>query len=141
MKYRVNLYRERQDRSVVLRRGLLRGAAFGVAIGVEVLLIGFLALSGFQIRERAAGVQGDIARLRSAAAPAHESADLQLARQIVQARLDRVDWSVMLGAVSNSLPRDLILNQVRGGRARGGEPSAASTWTGGSWAAAPTSLR
>ncbi len=115
MKYRVNLYPEREERAGSLRRHLLRGALFGVVAGVEVLLIGFLIVSGFQLRERVQSETRAVEEVEAAARPVPEAADVAVARSLVQTRVARVDWSGVLLAVSGALPRSLILTRVEAG--------------------------
>jgi Tfp pilus assembly protein PilN len=115
VKYRVNLYPEREERAGSLRRHLLRGALFGVVAGVEVLLIGFLIVSGFQLRERVQSETRAVEEVEAAARPVPEAADVAVARSLVQTRVARVDWSGVLLAVSGALPRNLILTRVEAG--------------------------
>jgi Tfp pilus assembly protein PilN len=115
VKYRVNLYRERDERAGTLRRHLLRGALFGVIAGIEILLIGFLVVSGFQLRERIRTETQTVEKLEAEAKPEPEAAGVAAARSLVQARVDRVDWSRVLLAVSGALPRTVILNKIEAG--------------------------
>ncbi len=115
VKYRVNLYREREARQGSLRRSLVRGALFGVAAGVEVLLIGFLVVSGFQLRDRVRSETRAVEEMEAQGRAEPEAAEVAVARSLVQARINRVDWSRLLLAVSGALPRDVLLTRIEGG--------------------------
>jgi hypothetical protein len=115
VKYQVNLYRERLQRAAVVRRGILRGSVLGGLVGLDLLLIGFLVISGFQMRARARDLQATINAARTEAKPAAETRETTLARKIAETRLGRVDWSVVLGAVASALPNDLILTRIDAG--------------------------
>ena len=119
MKYQVNLYPERVQRAVEVRRGILRGSVLGVTIGVELLLLGLLLISGFELRSRAGEARAAIAVLEARAAEAPETAEVRLARQLVQARLARVDWSATLETVARTLPGNLVLARIDAGSGRG----------------------
>ena len=114
MIYRVNLYQERGARASRIRRGVVRGTLLGLAIGVEILLIGFLVVSGFQIRERARQVEARLAGSAAAAEASPDPARADLARELIQLRVRRVDWTPMLEAAAGGLPPDIILSKIEG---------------------------
>ncbi len=119
MRYQVNLYPERLQRAAVVRRGILRGSILGIVVGVDLLLIGFLIVSGFQVRGRVRDLHASIAALESHTHEAPETAEARIARQLVQARLGRVDWATTVEAVAGALPDDLILAKIDAGTGRG----------------------
>lgn len=119
MKYQVNLYPERLQRAAVVRKGILRGSVLGIVVGVDLLLIGFLVISGFQVRGRVGDLRASIALLESRTHEAPETAEGRIARQLVQARLGRVDWATTLDAVARALPNDLILTKIDTGTGTG----------------------
>jgi Tfp pilus assembly protein PilN len=119
VKYQVNLYPERLQRAAVVRKGILRGSVLGIVVGVDLLLIGFLVISGFQVRGRVSDLRASIALLESRTNKAAEPAGGKIARQLVQARLNRVDWATTLDAVARALPNDLILTKIDTGTGRG----------------------
>ncbi len=127
MKYHVNLYPERLQRAAVVRRGILRGSILGIVVGVDLLLIGFLLISGFQVRGRVRDLRASIVALEARTHEAPETAQGRIARQLVQARSSRVDWATTVDAVARALPNDLILTKIDAGAAPavGGE-----IWTG-----------
>ena len=119
MKYQVNLYPERVQRTALVRRGILRGSILGAILGVELLLVGLLVISGFQVRGRVSDLRASIAALDVRSREVSETPEIRIARQIVQARLARVDWAVTLDAVARTLPSDLILAKIEAGTGRG----------------------
>lgn len=114
MKYQVNLYREREERAVRFRQGLVRGALVGGAVGLEILLVGILLVSGFSMRSRGREMDRIVDRLESEAGTKPDRADLQELRTLVRARLGRVDWTGVLGAVAAAAPPEVILTEMRG---------------------------
>jgi Tfp pilus assembly protein PilN len=119
VKYQVNLYPERLQRAAVVRKGILRGSVLGIVVGVDLLLIGFLVISGFQVRGRVSDLRESIALLESRTREAPETSGGRIARQLVQTRLNRVDWATTLDAVARALPNDLILTKIDTGTGRG----------------------
>jgi Tfp pilus assembly protein PilN len=119
VKYQVNLYPERLQRAAVVRKGILRGSVLGIVVGVDLLLIGFLVISGFQVRGRVNDLRASIALLESRTREAPETSGGRIARQLVQTRLNRVDWATTLDAVARALPNDLILTKIDTGTGRG----------------------
>ncbi len=119
MKYQVNLYPERLQRAAVVRRGILRGSILGIVVGVDLLLIGFLVISGFQVRGRVSDLRASIVALEAHTHEAPETSQARLAQQLVQARLDRVDWATTVAAVARALPNDLILAKIDAASGRG----------------------
>ena len=119
MRYRVNLYREREARGERVRKGVLRGAALGIVVAAEVLLIGALVISGFQFRERAQSLRRTVESLESRIEPYREDAGLPAARALLQNRVERVDWSVIMAALAENTPDNVVLTKVRGGRETG----------------------
>jgi Tfp pilus assembly protein PilN len=119
VKYQVNLYPERLQRAAVVRKGILRGSVLGIIVGVDLLLIGFLVISGFQVRGRVSDLRESIALLESRTREAPETSGGRIARQLVQTRLNRVDWATTLDAVARALPNDLILTKIDTGTGRG----------------------
>ena len=119
MKYHVNLYPERLQRAAVVREGILRGSVLGIVVGVDLLLIGFLIISGFQVRGRVRDLRVAVAALETHTHEAPETAEGRIARQLVQARLSRVDWATTVDAVARTLPNDLILTKIDGGTGTG----------------------
>jgi Tfp pilus assembly protein PilN len=114
LKYQVNLYREREERAVRFRQGLVRGALVGGAVGLEILLIILLVVSGFSMRNRGRDLDRIVDNLEQEAETKPDRADLQELRTLVRARLDRVDWTAVLGAVADATPPEVVLTEVRG---------------------------
>ncbi len=115
MRYRVNLYREREDRAIRFRQGLVRGALIGVVVGLEALMIGVLLVSGVQMQRQSRELERSIGVLQNQAGQKPDSAELQELRTLMRARVGRVDWASMITAVSRCTPAEVILTDVRGG--------------------------
>jgi Tfp pilus assembly protein PilN len=114
LKYKVNLYREREERAVRFRQGLVRGALVGGAVGLEVLLVALLLVAGFSMRNRGRQLDRIVDTLEQEALAKPDRDGLRELRSLVRARLDRVDWTAVLGAVAAATPPEVILTEVRG---------------------------
>lgn len=119
MRYGVNFYRERVARGARVRRGLLRGAGLGLVVGIEVVLLVGLVISGFEFRSQARSMRREVATLESQSRPYRESPALPAARALMQARLARTDWTPVLVAVAETTPRNVVLTRVQGGVGKG----------------------
>lgn len=115
VKYRVNLYREREEKALRFRQGLLRGAILGSAVGVEFVLIGILLVSGVEIHRRVVDLRESVSRLELQAGNKPDNEGLQDLRKLVRSRLSRVDWTSTLDRVAAAIPDGVILTEVRGG--------------------------
>lgn len=115
MRYRVNLYREREERALRFRQGLLRGTLMGGAVGLEVILVGLLLFAGFQMRSRADDLRQVVAELETRAREKPDPDGLRDLRTLLRARLARVDWTGVLHAVAEATPKELLLTEIRGG--------------------------
>jgi len=113
--YRINLYRERETRGQERRRGILRAGLFGVVLGLEVVLVGFLVVSGLLIGEKSKAVESSLANIRSRIEATEESPELRASRTLVHARVQRIDWATVLDAVARSIPDDVTLKTLEGG--------------------------
>lgn len=116
MKYRVNLYREREERALRLKRGLIRGVALGVVVGLELVLVGLLVVSGFEMRSRAHELTRSASAVESRIDHVSDNPEYWEARRLVQARLDRVDFAALLHSINQAMSDEVILTEVRGGR-------------------------
>jgi hypothetical protein len=111
-RYRINLYRERESAERRYRRGLAGASVLGVAVGLEVVLIGLLVVSGRFLGERADTLRAAVAALELESAPPQTGPAVDLARQLVQLRTSRIDWAQVLGGVSESIPGEVVLTRV-----------------------------
>ncbi|MBI5836767.1 MAG: hypothetical protein HZB25_05960 [Candidatus Eisenbacteria bacterium] len=113
--YRVNLYPEFEGNRLAARRRAVRAAVYGVVLGIEVALIGALAVSAGLLGERAAALRAGLPRLESRIqAGAGSLPELQAARDLLQVRRERIDWSPKLAALSEQLDASLLLMRVTG---------------------------
>jgi hypothetical protein len=84
-------------------------------ISLEGLLILILAVSGWILRERAQALHSENAQLETrlqAASP--PGPGLQVAREMMLVRLQRIDWTPKLAAISEDIPPGLRLDQITG---------------------------
>lgn len=119
MKYRVNFYSEHGARRARMRRSLLRGVTLGLVLGIELGLLGFMVLTGFELRDRTAMLERETAQIESEVLAAG-TPDYHGAKRLIEARVARVDWSTLLTELSNEVPGSVVLTEIRGGH--GGKP-------------------
>jgi hypothetical protein len=115
VKYRVNLYRERHEKALQFRRGLLRGALVTLMITVETSLLVVLFVSGFQMNARAAVLRREVETLEARARRPTEEVELEDVRLLLRARVQRIDWAPTLSAVAHATPSGVVLTEIRGG--------------------------
>jgi hypothetical protein len=120
VKYRVNLYRERGERAGRFRRGLFRGSVVGVVVGVEILLIGLLLVSGFQLRERSEQAKRLMEAMKRQMETAGELPGTPSGRALLAARVGRVDWATSLSRVAEAVPDRIVLSEIDGEARTGG---------------------
>ena len=110
--YRINVYRERGDKERARRRQVGIAAGVGLLVGVELLLIGLLALSGNLLAERNEELRRSITQLNAQVDTSPPPPEVRFARALVQAREERVDWTPLLHAVGRRTPDDVILSRI-----------------------------
>lgn len=115
LKYRVNLYREREERAIRFRQGLVRGVLMGTVVGLEVLLIGVLVVTGANMHRQAEELHRSVDALEAQAREKPDEARLNELRTLLRARLERVDWATLLTRVADAVPPQLVLTEIRGG--------------------------
>jgi len=115
LKYRVNLYREREERAIRFRQGLVRGVLMGTVVGIEALLIGVLLVTGANMHRQGDELRRSVTALEAQARNKPDEAGLNELRTLIRARLDRVDWATLLTRVADAVPPDLVLTEIRGG--------------------------
>jgi Tfp pilus assembly protein PilN len=114
MRYRVNIYPDREDRGAVVRKNVVRGVRFGLLAGIEIVLIGLLALSGVELTKRTRNIEHSTASLQERAADQDVPDALAAARELVRRRVGRVDWTSQLDALARTLPPGVTLTQIQG---------------------------
>ena len=115
LRYRVNLYREHEERALRFRQGLVRGTVLGVVAGLEILLIAMLLVSGQQLRNQADRIRTGISSLDARMRPRPDNQELHQLRALIRTRVDREDWASTLSAVASAVPPGLLLTGVQGG--------------------------
>jgi hypothetical protein len=111
--YRVNFYREFEEKKQEVRRGFLRTAGLSAVAGLVFLLIILLGVNTFLVREKARIARSDIDKLtaRLEIAPASGAA-ADAARQMIAIRRGRTDWAPKLAALSCFIGRDVMLEEL-----------------------------
>jgi Tfp pilus assembly protein PilN len=115
VKYRVNLYREREEKALRFRKGLVRGAVLVGVVAAEAVLLGLLLASGLEIEGKAREMRREVAGLEERVRNQPTKAGLQDVRILLRSRLARVDWATTLSAVAEAVPAEIVLTEVRGG--------------------------
>ena len=111
--YKINLYPEYAERRRQRQSRLALTAILTAAVGLEALLVFALGLSGRLLEERAAGLRSEVKLTRSAMeSGGSPGAELEIAREMMQVRLQRADWSPKLAALSERMPDGLRLQEV-----------------------------
>ena len=112
--YRINFYREYFSRRREARRRLLRTAMLSALLAVDAALVGLMVVSSFLLAARADSLRGEVARIagqwRGIMKPRPE---LDVARQLVEVRRSRIEWSPKLAGLSRGIGPSLILVSVR----------------------------
>lgn len=122
--YRINLYPEFEDHKRRARKGACWTAILAGVLSVELILVGVLALSGTLLSEQAAAIRSEISRIGvQGSGRAADAGELSLARQLLDLRLSRIDWSPKLASLSERIDSDLILDKVTGQVASKGQPA------------------
>jgi Tfp pilus assembly protein PilN len=111
----VNLYREREERALQFRQGLVRGVVLGVVAGLEILLIAMLLVSGQQLKNQADRIRTSVTALETRMGPRPDNQELHQLRTLIRSRVDREDWASTLSAVAAAVPPGLLLTEVQGG--------------------------
>jgi Tfp pilus assembly protein PilN len=115
VKYRVNLYREREEKALRFRKGLVRGAVLVGVVAAEAVLLGLLLASGLEMETKAREMRRQVSGLEARVKSEPGKAGLQEMRTLLRARLARVDWATTLSAVAEAVPAEIVLTEVRGG--------------------------
>jgi hypothetical protein len=123
--YRINLYRERELAGPLRRKRAVRAGVLGAVVGLEILLIALLGVSGNLLRDRARVLEGSIANLERQAGPVLDTdPQMETARRILGQRVNRIDWAGKVAAIGETIPDDVILSKIQAGTGivKGGKP-------------------
>jgi Tfp pilus assembly protein PilN len=113
--FRVNLYTERQEKRRLARRKAAQAAVIAVILGVNAVLVGAYGLGASLLEERRDALADEISRLETMVARSdRDDTALEQARELHGIRLSRLEWSPLLAAVSESLPPQLVLDELQG---------------------------
>lgn len=121
--YRVNLYREFFEGRALRRRRLVSLSLLVVLGSLGVLLIAVGVANGILIAERRAALEKELTQSGSAPAGSEASPDLSMAKQLLQLRRERIEWSPKIAALAARTSPVLRLVEVRGEIERKGVPA------------------
>jgi len=113
--FKINLYPEHDSkqhnaRVRVARKGILVGL-----LGLELLVVGSLYLSASLLSDRADQLKDMLPGLQSRiSAYKQPGPELEIARQMLQLRDQRIDWAPKLAAMSEIIPLSLQLERLNG---------------------------
>lgn len=113
--YRINLYpdygqsRRRQHRRTALTAGLM------FMLGLEIVMVGALVLSGNLLGERARDLSADMpAFLANIQEQTRQNPEMELVRSLLELRQNRIDWTPMMAALAESCGPDMVLYEISG---------------------------
>lgn len=122
--YRINLYPEAGERRRENHRRLGRTLLVGLVIGLEVVLLLLVGLSGLLLREQAFTLRAEVERLSARAARGSQpSPDLEVSRELLASRAARIDWSPKLAALKRAIAPSLLLTEVTAQVGEKGRPT------------------
>jgi hypothetical protein len=122
--YRINLYPEAGERRREAGRRVGRTFLVGMLIGLEVVLLLLVGLSGFLLREQAFSLRAEVQRLgERAARVSHPSPELETSRELLAQRAARIDWSPKLAALKQAIVPSLLLTEVTAQVGEKGRPT------------------
>ncbi len=117
--FRINVYTDRETRRRAARRGMVQLGIYATVLGINALMIVFLLVSNGLLQDRRDTVAREVRRIADQASRRQVSdADVALAREMFRIRRTRIEWAPILASVSESLPDDLILEEMQGRTAR-----------------------
>ncbi len=125
--YKINLYPEQAERRRAVSRRVGRSALLTALLAVEILLVGWLFVSGMLLREKAGGLRAEIARLSEqiASTPA-PGPEIETARDLLETRRARIDWAPKLAILPEIVEGPFHLRSVSCRRFAGNRPSSMS---------------
>lgn len=123
MNYRVNLYPERGLRRGNRRRDALRGLAIGLPLATAILIVALVVVTGGRLARRTAELETDVRALEASTLAVSPEPVADATKRILDSRLDRIDWAVLMSEMSSVMPGEVSLTEIRGlgrGRTDGG---------------------
>lgn len=122
--YRINLYPEAEERRREGQRRVGRTLLVSLLIGLEVVLLLLVGLSGVLLREQASTLRAEVERLSARAARVSQpSPELETSREILAARVVRIDWSPKLAALRRAIAPSLLLTEMSAQVGEKGRPT------------------
>lgn len=117
--FRINVYTERESRRRAARRGMVQLGIYATVLGINALMIVFLLVSNGLLQDRRDTLAREVRRITDQSTRRQVSdADVDLAREMFRIRRTRIEWAPILASVSESLPDELILEEMKGSAAR-----------------------
>jgi len=113
--YRISLYPEYHQKKRRAKLRLVRTTLLIGLLGLEFTLVGSLVMSAALLREQTSDYREGVARLAAFAQEAGQPDPLlETARQILNVRSSRIDWSPKLTALAAGISPSLQLDRVAG---------------------------
>ncbi|HPF70950.1 MAG TPA: hypothetical protein PLQ13_09785 [Candidatus Krumholzibacteria bacterium] len=113
--FRINIYAEKEERIRAARRRMVQLGVFAAAMGLNGLLVAFLVVSGRLLDDRARTIAREVERINlQADKVAVAPAQVALARELFSLRRDRIEWAPLLAAISETIPPELVVEELRG---------------------------
>jgi hypothetical protein len=113
--YKISFYQEYHAKRAAGRRALLGFTLACLLLGVALLQAAALFVSGHLLGEQVQALQASLPRLSSAQVAESEAApEVQIARELLQVRSQRLDWTPKLAALSERILPSLRILQLEG---------------------------
>jgi hypothetical protein len=91
----------------------------GLPLGAAILIVASIIVTGRLLDQRTAGLEADIRELEALSAAAPPDPMQSVSRHVLDSRIDRIDWAVLLSEMSRATPGEVSLTEIRGlGRGR-----------------------
>lgn len=122
--YRVNLYPEAAEQRRQARARLRRTLLVSVLVGLELVLVLLVGLSGVLLREQARTLRVEVNRLSTRALKAEQPDPvMETARDLLANRAARIDWSPKLETLAHTIGPSLVLTEVTAQMGEKGRPT------------------
>jgi hypothetical protein len=91
----------------------------GIPLGAAILIVVSLIITGRLLAQRTAGLEADIRELEASSAAVPLDPVQRVSQHVLDSRIDRIDWAVLLSEMSRAAPGEVSLTEMRGlGRGR-----------------------
>lgn len=113
--FKINLYKDFESHRRAENQGALRRRVAVAAVIVAMVLTGTQVLSALLLKDQVSLLQGGLASLeRVKPAGGVDTETMALARQMLQVRGARIDWTPKLASIANVKDSSIALTRVEG---------------------------